>query len=116
MRTMPTSMRIDGGATAAAGMSDCYESIPRTLIRDGRLPSGVEREKCSAGACPTLGSRRSDERGHSGGSRNPGGKGGANDARTLPPISGSQVSIPWFAGTSRHGRLERKHVPDSDPG
>ena len=24
--------------------------------------------------------------------------------------------IPWRAGTSRHGRLVRKHVPDSDPG
>ena len=26
------------------------------------------------------------------------------------------IFIPWCAGTSRHGRLVRKHVPDSDPG
>ncbi len=26
------------------------------------------------------------------------------------------IFIPWCAGTSRHERLVRKHVPDSDPG
>ena len=28
----------------------------------------------------------------------------------------SQILIPWCAGTRRHERLVRKHVPDSDPG
>ena len=28
----------------------------------------------------------------------------------------SLIFIPWCAGGSRHGRLVRKHVPDSDPG
>ena len=26
------------------------------------------------------------------------------------------IFIPWCAGGSRHGRLVRKHIPDSDPG
>ena len=33
--------------------------------------------------------------------------------RTKPQL---QLFIPWCAGDSRHGRLVRKHVPDSDPG
>ena len=35
-----------------------------------------------------------------------------------PNTSNDQVPIfiPWCAGTSRHERLVRKHVPDSDPG
>ena len=33
--------------------------------------------------------------------------------RTKPQL---RLFIPWCAGTNRHGRLVRKHVPDSDPG
>ena len=41
---------------------------------------------------------------HSGKSRNPG------EAWVAP------IFMPWCASGSRHGRLVRKHVPDSDPG
>ena len=57
--------------------------------------------KCSAGACPPLGP----------------GLGMAESPvpirRTKPQL---QLFTPWCAGTSGHGRLVRKHVPDSDPG
>ena len=53
---------------------------------------------------------------YSGESRNPGGgRGGTNHTKSLPP-TGASIFIPWCAGGSRHGRLVRKHVPDSDPG
>ena len=38
----------------------------------------------------------------------------ANEPQTPPPVNTS-IFIPWCAG-SRHERLVRKHVPDSDPG
>ena len=38
-----------------------------------------------------------------------------NDPQPPPPVSTS-IFIPWCAGGNRHGRLVRKHVPDSDPG
>ena len=60
------------GVPAPAGMSDCYESTSRTPIRDVNPPSNQPRhsgegrnpegdgdggmKKCSAGACPPLGS------------------------------------------------------------
>ena len=57
--------------------------------------------KCSAGACPPLGS-------------------GWGVAESTVPIRGTKpqlrLFIPWCAGTSRHERFVRKHVPDSDPG
>ena len=57
--------------------------------------------KCSAGACPPLGS-------------------GWGVAESAVPIRCTKTQlrlfIPWCAGSSRHGRLVRKHVPDSDPG
>ena len=59
------------------------------------------RAKCSAGACPPLGS----------------GWGVAESAvqirRTKPQF---RLFIPWCAGSGRHERLLRKHVPDYDPG
>ena len=54
--------------------------------------SPASQEKCSAGACPQLGA--------------------GCVAQTTP----DPFFIPWCAGTSRHQRLVRKHVPDSDPG
>ena len=95
MRTIPTSMRIDGGARAATGMGDWYESIPWTLIRDGRLRSRVDREKRSAGACPQPGE---------GGQTTP-----EPFDQPMHPIF-----IPCCAGTSRHERLPRKHVLYTD--
>ena len=57
--------------------------------------------KCSAGACPPLGS-------------------GWGVAETAVPIRCTKpqlpLFIPWCAGGNRHERLVRKHVPDSDPG
>ena len=57
--------------------------------------------KCSAGACPPLGS-------------------GWGVAESAAPIRCTKpqlrLFIPWCAGASRHERLVRKHVPDSDPG
>ena len=57
------------------------------------------QEKCSAGACPqpgvVWGARMTPEPSH----------------QPMHPIF-----IPWCAGASRHERLVRKHVPDSDPG
>ena len=44
-----------------------------------------------------------------------GGRGGTNHTKSLPP-TGASIFIPWCAGASRHERLARKHVPDSDPG
>ncbi len=44
-----------------------------------------------------------------------GGRGGTNHTKSLPP-TGASIFIPWCAGGNRHGRLVRKHVPDSDPG
>ena len=57
--------------------------------------------KCSAGACPPLGS-------------------GWGVAESTVPIRCTKpqlrLFIPWCAGGNRHGRLVRKHVPDSDQG
>ena len=57
--------------------------------------------ECSAGACPPLGS-------------------GWGVAESTVPIRCTKpqlrLFIPWCAGASRHERLVRKHVPDSDPG
>ena len=44
-----------------------------------------------------------------------GGRGGTNHTKSLPP-TGASIFITWCAGGSRHGRLLRKHIPDSDPG
>ena len=72
--------------------------------REGRNPEGVGMGKCSAGACPPLGS----------------GCGGyrvaESAATTRCTKSQLQHFIPWCAGRNRHERLVRKHVPDSDPG
>ena len=116
------------GVPAPAGMSDWYESMSRTPIRDAPTPlrlclgipsifrivipaphssfrrrpesRGAGRGKCSAGACPPLGSAW----------------GLAESAvpirRTKPQL---RLFIPWCAGASRHEQLVRKHVPDSDP-
>ncbi len=40
---------------------------------------------------------------------------GNNDTQTRPP-TGASIVIPSCAGASRHERLVRKHVPDSNPG
>ena len=57
--------------------------------------------KCSAGACPPQGS-------------------GWGSAESTVPIRCTKpqlpIFIPWCAGTTRHERLVRKHVPDSVPG
>ena len=57
--------------------------------------------KCSAGACPPQGS-------------------GWGEAESAVPIRCIKPQFrlfkPWCAGTSRHERLVRKHVPDYDPG
>ena len=57
--------------------------------------------KCSAGACPPLGSGW-------------GVKESAVPIRCTKPQL--RLFIPWCAGTSRHERQERKRVPDSDLG
>ena len=132
------------GVPAEAGMSDWYENAPKLLssapanpsIRHSReggnprtniprknvnrdtttyvhtvtpfrhsrpLISSLRRqpESCSAGACPPLGS-------------------GCRVAEPTVPIRCTNpqlpLFIPWCAGTSRHERLLRKHVPDPDPG
>ena len=44
---------------------------------------------------------------------------GGGEAAQMTPKRFQQrapIFIPWCAGTSRHERLVRKHVPDSDPG
>ena len=65
-----------------------------------RMGDGGMR-KCSAGACPPLGS-------------------GWGVAQSAVPIRCTKpqlpIFIPWCAGTSRNERLVRKHVPDYDPG
>ena len=108
-------------------MSDWYESMTRTPIRDKPLRQplirhsrhpfvnpapnssfrrrpesrGAGRGECSAGACPPLGS-------------------GWGVAESAAPIRCTKpqllLFIPWCAGASQHERLVRKHVPDSDPG
>ena len=100
-------------------MRDWYENRPlrRPVVRDSRHPivnpapnSSFRRRpesrgegigKCSAGACPPLGS-------------------GWDVAESAVPIRRTkpqlQLFIPWCAGPCRHERLVRKHVPDSDPG
>ena len=105
------------GVSATAGMSDWYERMPRTPIRDGfrhppATPTTVARtttawpppdqgsqEKCSAGACPQLGA-------------------GWGAQTTPEPFHQPMhpIFIPWCAGDSRHERLVRTHAPDSDPG
>ena len=64
------------------------------------MADGGMRE-CSAGACPPLGSEW-------------------GVAQSTVPIRCTKpqlrLSITWCAGGSRHERLVRKHVPDSDPG
>ena len=59
------------------------------------------QERCSAGACPPLGS-------------------GWGVAESAVPIRCTKpqlrLFIPSCAGASQHERLVRKHVPDSDPG
>ena len=115
------------GVPAPAGISDCYESMSRTPIRDRPLRQplirhsrhplvnpapnssfrrrpesrGAGRGECSAGACPPLGS-------------------GWGVTESAVPIRYTKphlrLFIPWCAGTSRHVQLVRKHVPDSDPG
>ena len=70
--------------------------------------SGVGRGECSAvedyarrGACLPLGRRRGVA------------ESAAPTRRTQPQL---RLFIPWSAGGSRHERLVRKHVPESDPG
>ena len=57
--------------------------------------------KCSAGACPPLGSEW-----------------GVAESAVPTRHTKSQLRVftPWCAGASRHGRLVRKHVPHYDPG
>ena len=115
------------GVPAPAGMSNWYESMSRTTIRDRLLrqplirhsrhpfvnpaphssfrlspeSSGAGRGECSAGACPPLGP-------------------GWGVAQPIVPIRRTKpqlrIFLPWSAGTSRHEQLVRKHVPDHDPG
>ncbi len=72
----------------------------RNLPNCRPMADGGMRE-CSAGACPPLGS-------------------GWGVAESAVPIRCTKpqlrLFIPWCAGASRHERLVRKHVPDSDPG
>ena len=80
----------------------------RAAKRKSRNRRQSPQGQCSAvedyarrGACPPLGSGRGVAESH------------ARIRRTNPRL---RIFIPWCAGASRHERLVRKHVPDSDPG
>ena len=81
--------------------STSMPGLHRRNVPNCRLLAEGGMRKCSAGACPPLGS-------------------GWGSAESTAPIRCTKpqlpLFIPWCAGTSRHGRLVRKHVPDSDPG
>ena len=131
------------GVPAPAGMSDYYESMSRTTIRDS-LPTRHSGESRSPGGggggtngpnnlpsfsylgipdCrPRVNGGReyaAPRRECSAGACPPLGRrrGVAESAvpirRTKPQL---QLFIPWCAGACRHERLLRKHVPDHDPG
>ena len=119
------------GAAATAGMCDCYEnrlpplnssfvrkhvpdSDPGCALQSTSMPALHRRNvpncrpmvdggmrKCSAGACPPLGS-------------------GWGVAESTVPTrhtkSQLRVFTPCRAGPCLHERLLRKHIPDSDPG
>ena len=105
------------GVPAPAGMSDCYESMSRTTIRDRPLRQPLIRHSRRPFVNPAPQSsfrRRPETRGRGAGGnvarglvpRWGGGGGVAESAepirRTKPQL---QLFIPWCAGTSRHERL-----------
>ena len=96
-------MKIDRSGSLSFAIRGVPSSIrpPNRHSGEGRNPEGVGSGECSAGACPPLGS-------------------GWGVAESTVPIQCTKpqlrLFIPWCAGTNRHGRLVRKHVPDSDPG
>ena len=75
-------------------------ALHRRILPNCRPMVDGGMRKCSAGACPPLGSEW-------------------GVAESAVPIRCTKpqlrLFITWCAGTSRHGRLVRKHVPDSDP-
>ena len=119
-------------------MSDCYESMSRTTIRDRPLEQPLIGESRHPFVIPAPQSsfrRRPESRGVGRGKPTRRWKKptrrptifillcGLRKAMVIPAKAGIQgeesvprVFIPWCAGTSRHGRLVGKHVPDSDPG
>ena len=88
--------------------STSMPALHRRNVPNCRLMAVGGMRKCSAvedfarrGACPPLGS-------------------GWGVAESAVPIRCTKPQLRlfllWCAGTNRHGRLLRKHVPDSDPG
>ena len=81
--------------------STSMPALHRRNVPNCRPMVDAGMRKCSARACPPQGS-------------------GWGVAESTVPIrctkSQLQVFILWCAGGSRHERLVRKHVPDSDPG
>ena len=74
--------------------------ICRPMVDGGMRKCSAVEDFARRGACPPLGS-------------------GWGVAESAAPIRWTKpqlrLFIPWCAGASRHGRLVRKHVPDSDP-
>ncbi len=96
-------MKIDRSGSLSFAIRGVPSSIrpPNRHSGEGRNPEGEGSGECSAGACPPLGK-------------------GWGVAESTVPIQCTKpqlrLFIPWCAGTNRHGRLVRKHVPDYDPG
>ncbi len=84
-----------------APQSTSMPALPGRNVATCRPVADGGTRKCSAGACPPLGS-------------------GWGVAESAVPIRCTKpqfrLFLPWRAGASRHQRLVRKHVPDSDPG
>ena len=122
------------GVPAPAGMSDWHESMSRTPIRDRPLQQpliGHSRHPFANPAPHSSFRRRPESRGVGRGDRSavedfarrgacPPLASGWGSAESTVPIRCTKrqlpLFIPWCAGASRHERLARKHVPDSDPG
>ena len=81
--------------------STSMPALHRRNVPNCRPMADGEMRKCSAGACPPLGSEW-------------------GVAESTVPIRCTKpqlpIFIPWCASPSRDERLVRKHVPDSDPG
>ena len=81
--------------------STLMPALHRRILPNCRPMVDGGMRKCSAGACPPLGSEW-----------------GVAESAVPTRHTKSQLRVftPWCAGASRHGRLVRKHVPHYDPG
>ena len=102
----------EGGTNHTQTLPPTNASNFHTLVCR-RQPAWAIGTKACPGLRPGMDGSRHRIR-HSGESRNPGGR----VAPTTPKHfqRPGLIFIPWCAGASRHERLVRKHVPDSDPG